>query len=101
MRAISIKSVAVLEEELQLKVHHLFGMEQYTDYVFKPGGGKIYTATIVMEMSDHVISKVTEATSLFPDLSVLENVRIALQSRENEGSIFSVYVSSSKGVFTG
>lgn len=68
MRAISIKSVAVLEEELQLEVHHLFGMEQYTDYVFKPGGGKVYSATIVMETSDHVISKVTEATSTFPDL---------------------------------
>jgi hypothetical protein len=77
MRAISIKSVAVLEEELQLKVHHLFGMEQYTDYVFKPGGGKIYSATIVMEMSDHVISKVTEATSLFPDLEfVLDDLEM-------------------------
>ena len=71
MRAISIKSVAVLEEELQLKVHHLFGMEQYTDYVFKPGGGKVYSATIVMETSDHVISKVTEASSIFPDLEFI------------------------------
>ena len=71
MRAISIKSVAVLEEELQLKVHHLFGMEQYTDYVFKPGGGKVYSATIVMETSDHVISKVTEASSTFPDLEFI------------------------------
>lgn len=71
MRAISIKSVAVLDEELQLEVHHLFGMEQYTDYVFKPGGGKVYSATIVMETSDHVISKVTEATSTFPDLEFI------------------------------
>jgi hypothetical protein len=67
MRAISIKSVEVLEEELQLDVHHTFGMEQYADYVFKPGGGKIYSATIVMELSDHVISKVSEATRSFPD----------------------------------
>lgn len=71
MRAISIKSVAVLDEELQLEVHHLFGMEQYTDYVFKPGGGKVYSATIVMETSEHVISKVTEATSTFPDLEFI------------------------------
>ena len=67
MRAITVKSVEVLEEELQLNVHHSFGMEQHTDYVFKPGGGKIYSATIVMEISDHVISQVKEATSLFPD----------------------------------
>ncbi|MCD4710351.1 MAG: hypothetical protein K8R52_05850 [Bacteroidales bacterium] len=67
MRAITVKSVEVLEEELQLNVHHSFGMEQHSDYVFKPGGGKIYSATIVMEMSDHVISQVKEATSLFPD----------------------------------
>jgi hypothetical protein len=66
MRAISVKSVEVLEEELQLKVHHTFGMEQYTDYVFKPGGGKIYSATIVMVLSDHVIAKIKEATNIFP-----------------------------------
>ena len=65
MRAISIKSVEVLEEELQLHVHHTFGMEQYTDYVFKPGGGKIYSATIVMHSSDQVLSQVTEASSSF------------------------------------
>jgi len=35
--------------------------------VFKTGGGKIYSATIVMESSDHVISKVKEATTSFPE----------------------------------
>lgn len=67
MRAISVKSVEVLEEELQLHVHHAFGMEQYSDYVFKPGGGKIYSATIVMVSSEAVISQVTEASAQFPD----------------------------------
>ena len=67
MRAISVKSVEVLEEEFQLHVHHTFGMEQHTDYVFKTGGGKIYSATIVMESSDRVISQVKEATNSFPD----------------------------------
>lgn len=66
MRAISVKSVKVLDEELQLHVHHTFGMEQYTDYVFKTGGDKIYSATIVMESSTHVISRVKDATSSFP-----------------------------------
>jgi len=66
MRAISIKSVEVLEEEVQLHVHHSFGMEQYTDYVFKPGGGQIYSATIVMHSSDRVLSQVTEASASFP-----------------------------------
>ena len=71
MRAISIKSVEVLEEDMQLQVHHTFGMEQYTDYVFKPGGGEIYSATIVMDLSDHVISKVREASASFPGLEFI------------------------------
>ena len=66
MRAISVKSAEVLEEELQLHVHHSLGMEQYSDYVFKPGGGKTYSATIVMDSSDEVIDRVTRATNLFP-----------------------------------
>lgn len=66
MRAISVKSVEVLEEELQLHVHHSFGMEQHSDYVFKPGGGKIYSATIVMYSSEKVIAQVTEASAQFP-----------------------------------
>jgi hypothetical protein len=66
MRAISVKSAEVLEEELQLHVHHTFGMEQHSDYVFKPRGGKIYSATIVMDSSDDVISQVTEASAQFP-----------------------------------
>jgi len=66
MRAISVKSAEVLDEELQLHVHHTFGMEQHSDYVFKPGGGKIYSATIVMYYSDQVIKQVTEASSQFP-----------------------------------
>ena len=66
MRAISVKSAEVLDEELQLHVHHTFGMEQHSDYVFKPGGGKIYSATIVMYYSDQVIKQATEASSQFP-----------------------------------
>ena len=66
MRAISVKSAEVLDEELQLHVHHTFGMEQHSDYVFKPGGGKIYSATIVMYSSDQVIKQVTEASGQFP-----------------------------------
>ena len=91
MIAISVKSVEVLEEELQLHVHHTFGMEQYTDYVFKPGGGDIYSATIVMDSSDHVISKVTEATSSFPgrefileDLDTTSNVSTTYRLKEGE-----------------
>jgi hypothetical protein len=66
MRAITIKSVEVLDEAFQIEVHYSFGMEQYTDYVFKPRGDKLYSATIVMEESDHVIKRVTEATESFP-----------------------------------
>ena len=91
MRAISVKSVEVLEEELQLKVHHTFGMEQYTDYVFKPGGGKNYSATIVMDRSDHVISKVKEASNMFPgrefiidDLDMESNISTRYRIKDGE-----------------
>ncbi len=85
MRAITVKSVEVLEEELQLHVHHAFGMEQYTDYVFKPGGGKSYSATIVMEVSDHVISKVKEATTAFPDQEFI------LEDLDTESNVSTTY----------
>lgn len=85
MRAITVKSVEVLEEELQLHVHHTLGMEQYTDYVFKPGGGKIYSATIVMEVSDHVISKVKEATNAFPDQEFI------LEDLDTESNVSTTY----------
>lgn len=91
MRAISIKSVEVLEEELQLHVHHTFGMEQYTDYVFKPGGGKVYSATIVMHSSDDVVSRVTEASAFFPgrefildDLDTDSNVSTTYRLKDGE-----------------
>lgn len=91
MRAITIKSVEVLEEALQLEVHFSFGMEQYTDYVFKPRGGKIYSATIVMDSSDHVIAKVKEASKRFPgqefildDLDTESNTSTSYRFREGE-----------------
>ena len=91
MRAISIKSVEILDEELQLHVHYTFGMEQYSDYVFKPGGGEIYSATIVMDSSDHVIDKVTRATSSFPgrefildDLDTDSNVSTTYRLKDGE-----------------
>jgi hypothetical protein len=91
MRAISVKSVEVLDEELQLHVHHTFGMEQYSDYVFKPGGGKIYSATIVMHTSDHVVSQVTEASAQFPgrefiliDLDTNSNVSTTYRFKDGE-----------------
>jgi len=91
MRAITIKSVDVLPEEQQLDVHYTFGMEQYADYVFKPGGGEIYSATIVMDVSDNVISKVQEATKKFPgkefvldDLDMNSNVSTSYRFKEGE-----------------
>jgi len=91
MRAISVKSVDILDEELQLHVHHTFGMEQHSDYVFKPGSGKIYSATIVMDSSDHVISHVTEASAHFPgrefilvDLDTDSNVSTTYRFKDGE-----------------
>ena len=91
MRAITVKSVEVLDEELQLHVHYTFGMEQYSDYVFKPGGGKIYSATIVMHSSEKVISQVTEASAQFPgrefilmDLDTDSNVSTTYRFKDGE-----------------
>jgi len=67
MKTITIESVEVLDEELQTEVHHTFGMEHFTDYVFKPKGDKNYSATIVFENSREVISKVEERSVDFPD----------------------------------
>jgi hypothetical protein len=67
MKTITIESVEVLDEELQTEVHHTFGMEHFTDYVFKPKGDKNYSATIVFEDSRKVIRKVEERSVDFPD----------------------------------
>jgi hypothetical protein len=66
-------------------------MEQHSDYVFKPGGGKIYSATIVMHSSDHVITQVTEASAQFPgkefilvDLDTNTNVSTTYRLKDGE-----------------
>jgi hypothetical protein len=67
MRAITIKSVEVLDEAQQIEVHYSFGMEHHTDYVFKPGSEEVYSATIAIEDAKRVIESVTRGSSSFPD----------------------------------
>jgi len=67
MKTITIESVEVLDEELQTKVHHAFGMEHYTDYVFKSRGNNTYSATIVFEDSRKVIRNVEQRSVDFPE----------------------------------
>lgn len=67
MKAITIKSNVVLEEALQTEIHHTFGMEHYTDYVFKPRGDNKYSATLVLEDSTELIRNVEEGSKAFPD----------------------------------
>jgi len=67
MNTITIESAEILDEDLQTEIHHTFGMEHYTDYVFKPKGDKNYSATIVYEDSGKVIRKVEERSVDFPD----------------------------------
>ena len=81
MRAITIKSVQVLDEAQQVEVHYAFGMEHHTDYVFKPGGEEVYSATIAMEDARDVVESVTKGSASFPgiefeleDLDVDSNV---------------------------
>ena len=67
MKAITIKSVDMLDEAMQTEIHHTFGMEHYTDYVFKPRGDQKYSATIVMDDSAEVIRNVESRSISFPD----------------------------------
>ena len=66
MKVLTIKSVEVLDEAVQTDVHFTFGMEHYTDYVFKPRGAQKYSATIVIEDSSGVISNVESRSISFP-----------------------------------
>ena len=52
---------------MQTEVHHTFGMEHYTDYVFKPRGDQKYSATIVLEDSSDVIKNIVSRSVSFPD----------------------------------
>ncbi len=68
MKVLTIKSSSPLDADTQTEVHHAFGMEHHTDYVFKPRGDQKYSATIVLEKSGPVVDMIIEATSLFPDI---------------------------------
>jgi len=67
MKVLTVKSTESLDEVLQTEVHHTFGMEHYTDYVFKPRGDQKYSATIVLEESTNVINNIQTASASFPD----------------------------------
>ncbi|MCK5135937.1 MAG: hypothetical protein KAR19_09150 [Bacteroidales bacterium] len=67
MKVLTIKSAEVLDEAKQTDVHHTFGMEHYTDYVFKPRGDRKYSATIVLEESSGVISNIESRSVSFPE----------------------------------
>lgn len=67
MKVLTIKSAEVLDEAMQTDVHHTFGMEHYTDYVFKPRGDRKYSATIVLEESSGVISNIESRSVSFPE----------------------------------
>ena len=91
MRAITIKSVEVLDEAQQIEVHYSFGMEHHTDYVFKPGGEEVYSATIAIGDSKHVIESVTRGSASFPsyefvleDLDVEANVTTTYRLKNGE-----------------
>jgi len=68
MKVLTVKSTRVMEGELQNDVHFTLGMEQYTDYVFKPREDQIYSATIVLEDSSGVIDNIVSRSVSFPDL---------------------------------
>lgn len=66
MKVLTIKSAEKLDESVKTDIHYTFGMEHYTDYVFKPRGDQKYSATIVMEESSGVISNVISKSKHYP-----------------------------------
>ena len=91
MRAITIKSVEHLDEAQQIEVHYSFGMEHHTDYVFKPGGEEVYSATIAIGDSKQVIESVAKGSVSFPtcefvleDLDVETNVATTYRFKNGE-----------------
>lgn len=77
MRAITIKSVEVLDEAQQIEVHYAFNMEHHTDYVFKPGEEDVYSATIAIGDSKQVVDSVKKGSGSFPDHEfVLEDLDV-------------------------
>ena len=69
MKVLTIKSSTILDLDQQTEVHHAFGMEHHTDYVFKPRDAQKYSATIVVEKSGPVVDMVISATEQFPDIA--------------------------------
>ena len=67
MKVLTLKSAGILELDMQTEIHHAFGMEHHTDYVFKPRGDQSYSATIVLEDSAPVIGEIVSASAKFPD----------------------------------
>lgn len=68
MKVLTIKSSNILDLEKQTEVHHVFGMEHHTDYVFKPREDQKYSATVVLEDSGPVVDMIIAATESFPDI---------------------------------
>ncbi len=71
MKVLTIKSVSVLDEKLQMEVHYAFGMEHHTDYVFKARGAQKYSATIVLPDTTRVVGNIIARSVTFPDLEFI------------------------------
>jgi hypothetical protein len=91
MKVLTVKSEEILDEDLQTRVNHVFGMEHYTDHIFKPRGDERYSATIVLERSAEVINTIRSKTVEFPeilflidDLDMEENTVARMRIRNGE-----------------
>jgi hypothetical protein len=83
MKVLTVKSSDILDSDIQTDVHHEFGMEHHTDYVFKPREDQKYSATIVLEETDGVIKKIIDASKRFPGLAfVIDDLDMEANSIE-------------------
>lgn len=83
MKVLTIKSSTILDLDMQTEVHHAFGMEHHTDYVFKPREAQKYSATIVLEDSGPVVDMIIAATEAFPDIAfVIDDLNMEMNHIE-------------------
>ena len=67
----TVTTVEVLSSEIQRDIHYTLRMEHHTDYVFKDEEASQYSATISMENTNEVISKIIECSSNILDYTIM------------------------------
>jgi len=71
MKVLTISTLDVIPPEIQRDIHYTLRMEHHTDYVFKDEEASQYTATISLEDTSEVISKIIEYSSRLSEYTIV------------------------------